>query len=290
MLHQESDLTTMIIIADSGSTKTSWCLCNKESGCARFLQTSGINPYYQDEQEILDVFRTEFTSVPDFVEAVFFYGAGCANPIVNEKVKKELVHWFKTEHVEVGSDLLAAARSLCGHSQGIACILGTGSNSCYYDGHQIVEHVSPLGFILGDEGSGAVIGRNLLADILKNQLSDEVVSRFYEVYKIDEGEILENIYRKPFPNRYAARFCRFIYENLGEPELRELVVKQFQLFFERNVMQYQTVYHVPVHFSGSIAYHFQDILKEVAGDLGLQLGKIISEPLEGLKDFHLNKI
>jgi glucosamine kinase len=278
----------MILIADSGSTKTSWCLCNKQDLSTRFLLTSGINPYYQDEQEILDVLRKEFTSVPVFVESVYFYGAGCANPTVNEKVRNALVNWFKAEHAEVGSDLLAAARSLCGRQPGIACILGTGSNSCYYDGTEIIEHVSPLGFILGDEGSGAVLGKNLLADVLKNQLPDSIIDHFYEVHPISQDEIMENIYRKPFPNRYAARFTRFILENIGEPELRKLVIKQFELFFERNVLQYQTVFHLPVHFSGSIAYHFRDILKEVADSRGLQTGKIIMEPMEGLVDYHLS--
>jgi glucosamine kinase len=278
----------MIIIADSGSTKTTWCLCNKEDGTSRFLHTSGINPYYQDEQEILDVLRKEFTSVPAYVESVFFYGAGCANPTVNEKVRKALIHWFKVENAEVGSDLLAAARSLCGQLPGIACILGTGSNSCYYDGNEIIEHISPLGFILGDEGSGAVLGRNLLADVLKNQLPDAIIEHFYKVHPISQDEIMENIYRKPFPNRYAARFTRFILENIGEPELRQLVTNQFELFFERNVMQYQTVFHLPVHFSGSVAFHFQDILREVAISKGLQVGKIVTEPMDGLIEYHMS--
>ena len=277
----------MIIVADSGSTKTTWCLCETESHATRFVQTAGINPYYQGEKEISATLEKEFTTDPGKVDSVFFYGAGCANHSVNTIVYNAVSRYFGVTRVEVESDLMAAARSLCGHSPGIACILGTGSNSCYYDGKSIVHHVSPLGFILGDEGSGGVLGRKLLSDVLKHQLPSSLIEAFYSKYQTNVSEILENIYRKPFPNRYSARFARFIHENIGEKALRDLVVNEFRQFFLRNVMQYPQSGNCDIHFSGSIAYYFPDLLKEAALSLELQVGKIEKEPIGGLIEFHL---
>jgi N-acetylglucosamine kinase-like BadF-type ATPase len=277
----------MIIVADSGSTKTTWCLCETESRQTRFVQTAGINPYYQGEKEIYSTLEKEFTSVPGVVNSVYFYGAGCANSSVNAIVYNVLSNYFGVTRVEVESDLMAAARSLCGHGPGIACILGTGSNSCYYDGKSIVHHVSPLGFILGDEGSGGVLGRKLLSDILKNQLPSSLAEKFYSRYQTNVAEILENIYRKPFPNRYSAQFTRFIYENIEETALSDLVLNEFQRFFSRNVMQYPQSQKCEIHFSGSIAFYFPELLKKAAASLGVRVGKIVKEPMDGLIDFHL---
>jgi glucosamine kinase len=278
----------MILIADSGSTKTTWCLYNRKDKSTEFLQTAGINPYYQNEQEILEMLKKEFTSGYARVESVYFYGAGCANISVNNIVKEALSGFFQLTAIEVESDLMAAARSLCGHQPGIVCILGTGSNSCYYNGITILRNVSPLGFILGDEGSGGVLGKKLLADVLKNQLPGEIVFRFFEQYKITQSEIMENIYRNPFPNRYAARYTMFILENIREPALRELVFNEFVLFFRRNVMQYSQARESAIHFTGSIAFYFGEILKEAARSLGLLPGKIVREPIAGLIEYHLN--
>ncbi len=276
-----------IIVADSGSTKTTWCLCETGTRRTRFVLTAGINPYYQGENEISTTLKNEFTSDPGKIDSVFFYGAGCANSSVNSIVYNAISKYFGVDRVEVESDLMAAARSLCGHHPGIACILGTGSNSCYYDGKSIVHHVSPLGFILGDEGSGGVLGRKLLSDVLKHQLSSSLIEQFYNRYKTNVSEILENIYRKPFPNRYCAQFTIFIHENIEEEALRDLVVNEFRQFFLRNVMQYPQSRDCDIHFSGSIAYYFPDLLREAALSLGLQIGKIEKEPIGGLIDFHL---
>ncbi len=277
----------MILIADSGSTKTTWYLSGEAGIPSREVQTPGINPYYQEEAEILALLRKEWPSAPAPLEALFFYGAGCAHPEVNEKVRRPLMRWSGCRRVEVGSDLLAAARALCGHAPGIACILGTGSNSCYYDGREIAGHVSPLGFILGDEGSGAVIGRQLLADVLKNQLPSRLIRLFFETYSTSREEILENIYRKPFPNRYAASFTRFIYDHREEPALKNIAIQEFIRFFERNVRQYDQAGHLPVHFCGSIAFYFRELLTAVTGALGMETGKIIREPIGELAAYHL---
>lgn len=276
----------MIIIADSGSTKTTWCLSSHEPGEITTVHTAGINPFYQNETDILNMLSNEFNARHDGVSEVHFYGAGCANPEVNSIVKRALTEFFGINAIEVESDLMAAARSLCRHNAGIACILGTGSNSCYYNGETIKHQVSPLGFILGDEGSGAVIGRRLIADVLKNQLPEPIIRNFFKTEQTTQAEIMENIYRKPFPNRYAARFTRFISENIDEPSLRELVASEFDLFFRRNVLQYPQAKELPVHFAGSIAWYFRDILKEVAGTKNIIIGKIIQSPIHGLLEYH----
>jgi len=276
----------MILIADSGSTKTTWCLAGSVQQERRFIQTSGINPYYQQEPDIFEKLSHEFPQEKWDIKAIYFYGAGCTSQAVNQLVANPLSRFFGTPEVHVFSDLMAAARSLCGRQPGIACILGTGSNSCYYDGENIAKQVSPLGFLLGDEGSGAVLGRTLLSDVLKNQLPAGLITLFYEEYQTTPAEIMENIYKKPFPNRYAAQFSRFLYQHIGQPEIQELVSNGFRAFFIRNVLQYPEALLYPVHFSGSIAFYFSDILTQTAISLGMQTGKIVKDPIEGLVDYH----
>jgi glucosamine kinase len=278
----------MLLIADSGSTKTTWCLVDNGGNARHFVQTSGINPYYQHEEEILEKLRTEFRYDTKQMKAIFFYGAGCTSPTVNQVVQNALSRFFETETIEVGSDLFAAARSLCGHQPGIACILGTGSNSCFYDGEQIVQNVSPLGFILGDEASGAVLGRKLLGDVLKNQLPAALIEAFFAENQVSPAEIMDNIYRKPFPNRYAAHFSRFIFDHIGEPEMKNRVFQEFQTFFKRNVLQYPQARLHAIHFTGSIAFYFQELLREVAVSLELKVGNIVKEPINGLVNYHVD--
>lgn len=276
-----------IIIADSGSTKTTWTLSDPAG--REIMLTSGINPFYQGEEEIFGMLKREFPEKPKGVEALYFYGAGCANEQVNAIVRKALHRYFGVEAIEVQSDLMAAARALCGHEPGIACILGTGSNSCYYDGQQIAAQVSPLGFILGDEGSGGVLGRTFLSDLLKNQLPAPLVKAFYEVYPITPAEILNHIYKQPFPNRYAARFTRFMYDHRQEPAIRNLIMAQFSLFIERNLLQYPAVRELPVQFCGSIAFYFSDFLTEALISHALTPGKMVQDPMEGLVSFHAHQ-
>jgi N-acetylglucosamine kinase-like BadF-type ATPase len=277
----------MILVADSGSTKTTWCLINPKSGKKELFQTAGINPFYQDEATIVNALRTDFETPQRNFEAIYFYSAGCANPVISKVAYGALNNFFNTNTLKVESDLMAAAHALCGTSEGIACILGTGSNSCHYNGSEVVENVSPLGFILGDEGSGAVIGKKLLSDILKKQLPENVRESFFRKYRTDSIEILENIYKKPFPNRYAAGFTKFLSENKSEPSLRNLVLNAFDEFITRNVLQYKMVRELPVHFTGSVAFFFSDLLDTAMKKHRLKLGNIIKDPINGLIDFHL---
>jgi len=276
----------MRLIADSGSTKTTWCILDLNRGKTEFLKTRGINPYYQDHNTIIKTLKEDFESSQRQFDAIYFYGAGCANPEINKTAREALSCFFRANRIEITSDLMAAAHALCGEEEGIACILGTGSNSCYYDGATITANVSPLGFILGDEGSGAVIGKKLLADILKKQLPQEIIELFFNTYKTDAAEILHHIYKKPFPNRYAAGFTHFISEHISYPSLRQLVKTSFNEFLERNVRQYEKAQHLPIHFVGSIAWHFNEILKESLIENNLKPGKIIKDPMPELIEYH----
>ena len=206
----------MILIADSGSTKTDWCLVENGENILRF-QTRGTNPFFQTEEEILEEIETGLLPGLKGVEpsSVHFYGAGCAFPEKNEIIRRAVSRHLPVP-VEVGSDLLAAARALCGDRPGIACILGTGSNSCQYDGKEIVKNVSPLGFILGDEGSGAVLGKLLIGDVLKDQLPPALKELFLSQYELTPASIMDRVYRQPFPNRFLAGFSPFILEHLDE--------------------------------------------------------------------------
>ncbi|WP_456088161.1 ATPase [Parabacteroides sp.] len=275
-----------ILIADGGSTKTDWSVVSGNRETER-IRTRGINPFFQTEEEISAEIRDNL--IPqirqyDAIEAVYFYGAGCAFPEKNEILRRSVMHYLPVS-VEVGSDLLAAARALCGHHPGIACILGTGSNSCLYDGKEIVRNISPLGFILGDEGSGAVLGKLLVGDVLKNQLPAALQKAFFAESGLTPAVIMEKVYKQPFPNRFLASLSPFLLRHMEEPAVYNLVGDSFRAFFARNVMQYGCRDH-PVHLVGSIAWYYQDILKEVAREFGLRLGTIVQSPVQGLIRYH----
>ncbi|TVR74815.1 MAG: ATPase [Marinilabiliales bacterium] len=276
----------MILVADSGSTKTTWCITVETDTEEMCCTTAGINPFLQSPGEISQTLEAEFTLQRGPYSAIFFYGAGCANPQKNEEVRRPLDQFFQADAIHVDSDLMAAARSLCGSRPGIAAIMGTGSNSCYYDGSRIARHVSPLGYILGDEGSGTVLGRKLLSDVLKNQLPEQVREAFYKKYRLGPAEILENVYRKPFPNRFMARFTHFLAEHKEDPAVYRLIIESFTEFFNRNIRQYPEAETMAVNVTGSIGWHFRDILARAAGEAGFSTGIITREPMEGLLDYH----
>ena len=277
----------MILIADSGSTKTDWCLV-EHGEVLQQIFTKGTNPFFQSEEEISNEIATAL--LPQLqaseLDAVYFYGAGCAFPDKIETVRRAILrHLHVKEQVEVSTDMLAAARSLCGHHAGIACIMGTGSNSCYYDGGKIVQNVSPLGFILGDEGSGACLGKLLVGDILKNQMTPELKEKFLSQFNLTPADIIDRVYRKPFPKRFLASLSPFLAQNLNEPCVHNLVLNSFKSFLKRNVMQYDYTSH-EVHFIGSVAYYYKDVLAQAADEMGIRLGTILKSPMEGLIAYH----
>ena len=278
----------MILIADSGSTKTDWCVVEKGE-LVQQIFTKGTNPFFQSEEEISNEIATAL--LPELktneFEAVYFYGAGCGFP---DKIA--VVHRALTKHlnvagnVEVATDMLAAARGLCGREAGIACIMGTGSNSCYYDGESIVANVSPLGFILGDEGSGACLGKLMVGDLLKNQMTPELKEKFLAQFNLTPADIIDRVYRKPFPNRFLASLSPFLAQNISEPCIHELVLNSFKAFFKRNIMQYENYQNLKVNLIGSVAYYYKEVLAEAAEAMGIQLGTIIQSPMEGLIKYH----
>lgn len=276
----------MILIADSGSTKTEWCVTEPE-GIIRQFSTAGTNPYLQTTEEIMEEWELSlFPKLKKYkIEAVYFYGAGCAFPEKRQIISDILASQLETE-VEVYSDLMGAARALCGRFPGIACILGTGSNSCFYDGVEIVEHTPPLGFILGDEGGGAYLGKRLVSDCLKHQLPKPLIQKFMDSYGLTQEAILERVYKVPFANRYLATLSQFLLDNIKEPAIHKLVFNSFTEFLERNVKQYNGSDKFPIHYMGSVAYFYQGILREATMTVGLHPGVIIQTPMEGLISYH----
>ena len=280
----------MILLADSGSTKTDWGLVENGKLVKR-LRTSGMNPFQMSEEAITEEIKTHL--VPDLpgtlLDEVHFYGAGCTKekqPIVERALRANLTI---NGECEVASDMLGAARGICGHKPGIACILGTGSNSCSYDGKNLVKNVSPLGFILGDEGSGAVLGKLLVGDVLKNQMPEAITKRFFEKYKLTSAEIIDRVYRQPKPNTFLASFVPFLEENIDEPKIYNLVKESFRSFLRRNVMQYDGWQTLPIGFNGSIAKIYKKPLLEALEEEGMHLGRIIQAPMEAMVEYHVEK-
>ena len=276
----------MILIAESGSTKTDWILLGSK-GVIKRQQTLGINPYHQNKSSIVNIISS--LNQFDSISKIFFYGAGCAVDEKKRIIKDSLLEIFPDANCEINSDVLAAARSVCGTEKGIACIIGTGSNSCLYNGKDIEHNVPPLGYILGDEGSGAVMGKKLIADILKNLAPAEIKNAFYKKYELDYGEIINKVYKEEAPSRFLAQFTVFLSENIDSPYVSQLVKNSFREFFERNIKQYDNHNSLPIHFIGSIAFYFKKELQIVAKETGLSLGKIQQSPLEGLIQYHLGK-
>ena len=276
----------MILLADSGSTKTDWRIID-QAGKIHQAKTVGLNPYHQSTDDITEILSRELMpqlAVP--VEQVFFYGAGCANEAISQTVERALQTAFPSAEIHVHSDLLAAAHALCGHEPGIACILGTGANSCLYDGKQVVDNVPPLGYILGDEGSGTYIGKELLNRYLKRDLPDPLRSQFAKRCSVTTESVLDNVYRQPQPNRYLAGFAKFAFHHLKHPYVARLVYEGFRQFLEKNVGRYENYQQYKVHFTGSVAFYYSNILRQVANDEGIVIQNIVESPIAGLTLYH----
>lgn len=275
------------LIADSGSTKTRWA-CMTSGQEPEIFVTSGINPVTMKHSEIAELLDNDVTPkiAARGIEEIYFYGAGCGSEKICDGMAKMLAHATGCTKISVDSDLLGAARALCGHSSGIACILGTGSNSCLFDGEEITEHVSPLGFILGDEGSGAVIGRTLVGNILKNQLPEEITEAFYREYEMNTAEVIDKVYHQPMPNKFLASLMPFAARHITHPAIEKMVVEQFQQFFKRNVMNYTNVKEQPIYFTGSVAHHFSSQLRKAAQTMTLNIASITADPLPQLLKYH----
>jgi len=276
----------MILIADSGSTKTDWRLVNETEQVQSF-QTIGFNPYYISEQQILDEFsKSALTEIKQQVTQVFFYGAGCSSAAKSGEIKQALQQFFTKATIEVDHDLLAAARAVSGNKAGLVAILGTGSNTCFFDGTSIVKNVSSLGFILGDEGSGAHLGKTLVTAYLNNELSTELQQAFQQKYQLTLLDILDAVYKKPMPNRFLAQFAPFVLEHKQHPQIVAIINACFSQFFEKHICKYENYQTYPLNMVGSIGFAFKNEIEQVASHFGVNMGIVIKQPIDGLVKFH----
>lgn len=279
----------MKLIADSGSTKTDWRVLTQGQNAYQLI-TNGLNPYYQDTNAIVATLSEQLLPrlVAGEVEAVHFYGAGCANPEANAIVERALRQLFPNLNTaEVSSDMLGAARGACQHEPGIVCILGTGANACCYDGSQITRGIQSLGFWLGDEGSGGYLGKTLVRDYFQNRLPDTLHVAFAARYpQLDRATLLDNAYKKPFPNRYFASFTPFLSEHINHPYANQLVIDAFVLFLQTYVVRFPESMQWPVNFVGSVAHYFAPQLRQAVQTVGCTMGQVLKSPGDGLVEFH----
>lgn len=275
-----------ILIADSGSTKTEWCLIQDNK--KKRVHTQGLSPYFLNEEEISAILLKELmpkmkTATPT---AIYFYGTGCSNPANAAIVKKAIKQHFKSAKISVDHDLMGAAKALCGDEKGVACILGTGSNSCYYNGKKIVKNSPGLGYVLGDEGSGAYLGKKVIQYFLYNTFDEDLMERFKAKFNTNAVEILEAVYKQPLPNRYLASYAIFLAENRGHYMIENIIEDGLNDFFFNHIYKYRESWTMPIHFIGGIAYGFKDVLKDLCSSYELQLGKVLKNPMDGLIKYH----
>ncbi|HRF19607.1 MAG TPA: N-acetylglucosamine kinase [Chitinophagaceae bacterium] len=279
-------MASIKLIADSGATKAEWCLVN--GGKVKTIFTQGISPYFLNTEQITDLLVKELKpKIKNVsVDEVFYYGTGCANPANAKSVKKAITNVVPGAKVAVTHDLMAAARALCGRKKGIACILGTGSNSCYFDGKKIVKNSPGLGYVLGDEGSGAYLGKKVIQYYLYGTFDDELMGRFDVTYTTNKAEILENVYKKPLPNRYLAGFARFLADNRGHYMIENIIEDGLNDFFFNHLCKYRETWTLPVSFAGSVAFGFKDVLQDLCNSYEFELGRVMKNPMEGLLEYH----
>lgn len=275
------------LIADSGATKCEWCVLDNGKK-AKTIITQGISPYFLTGPQITELLEKEL--IPKLkkfqVKDIFFYGTGLANPKNVTVVKSVLKKIFPSAKTEVQNDLLAAARALCGKTKGVACILGTGANSCFYNGKKMVKNSPGLGYVLGDEGSGAYLGKKVIQYYLYNTYDEELRARFEKRFQVTPMEILENVYKKPLANRYLASYAIFLAENRGHYMIENIIEDGLNDFFFTHLYKYRESWTHPIHFVGSIAFGFKDVLKDLCNTYELELGRVLKAPMQGLIEYH----
>ncbi len=248
---------------------------------------TGFNPYYQPISDLKNsVEEILLPLIHEPVTKIFFYASGVSSEKNQEMIRTAFTSYFPEAKIEVGWDLLAAARALCGYEPGIACILGTGSNSCLYDGRKITGNVANLGWILADEGSGTTLGRRLIFDYFRGIMPKPLVAQFHTRFPWTREEVLEKVYQQEKPSAFLASFSKFIFQHLKEPYCYQLVYSSFADFYENNVMKYENYASLKVHFTGSIAFYFSDVLRQVANDKGIIVKNILEAPIAGLALYH----
>lgn len=276
----------MILIADSGSSKTDWRLI-ADNGTIKQHRGIGFNPTYQTKEEMISLLQEDFLlGISNQVDQIFYYGAGCSNVSKKTQVSSSLLSIFPKAEIVIEHDMLAAAKATCGHDAGIACILGTGSNSCDYDGKNIIESMPAPGYILGDFGGGSSIGKKFLQDFIYKDMQESIYQKAVDQLGLSYDVIIHEVYKNPFPGRYMASFCKFLTENKADPYCYLLFLNAFQDFFKRYVMKFEGYHNKQVNFVGSIAFHNSDILRNAAFDLGIHVNLILESPIAGLTLYH----
>jgi glucosamine kinase len=277
------------LIADSGATKCEWCLLY--NGKKKTILTQGISPYFLNEQQIVELLQKELLKkLPKeiVVEQVFYYGTGLSNANNVTIVKKALKKIFPTAKIDANHDLLAAARALCGHTKGVACILGTGSNSCSYNGKKILKNSPGLGYVLGDEGSGAYLGKKVIQYYLYGTFDEELNTLFTKRFQVTKNDILNSVYKQPLANRYLASYAIFLAENRGHYMIENIIEDGLNDFFFTHLYKYPETWTSPIHFVGSVAFGFKDVLKDLCNAYELELGTVLKKPMSGLIEYHTN--
>ncbi|MEJ7768149.1 MAG: N-acetylglucosamine kinase [Chitinophagaceae bacterium] len=274
------------LIADSGSTKCEWCLVYE--GKKKQIITQGISPYFLSGIQVQELIAKDVLPrvKKHHIGEIFFYGTGCKSAANRQMIKAAIAKVFPDANTFIDHDLMAAARAVCGREKGIACILGTGSNSCYYNGKKIVKNSPGLGYVLGDEGSGAYLGKKVIQYFLYNTFDEELLFRFNDKFNTTVEEILENIYKKPLPNRYLASYAIFLAENRGHYMIENIIEDGINDFFFQHICKYRESWTLPIHFVGGIAFGFRDVIKELCRTYEFELGSVLSNPMQGLIKFH----
>jgi glucosamine kinase len=277
----------MILIADSGSTKTDWVLVDENLNRYAFT-TRGFNPFLLTQEQIENILVTEIHIGIDKsqIKQIYFYGAGCSDEIRCGIVREALKKFFSNASIEINHDLLGAAHSLCGTQKGIVAILGTGSNSCLFDGEKITEQIPSLGYILGDEGSGAYISKKFIAAYLYREMPDDLLKKLDTEAAIKKEEILSGLYHSEMPSGYLAGYMKVVQQNISHPFVSSLVKNCFSDFLEHHICRYSSYKEIPMHCTGSVGFHFSELLKVAAQEKNIRIGKIIDKPINSLADYH----
>lgn len=274
------------LIADSGSTKAEWTVIGLPK--KKTINTQGISPYFLSTEQIQDLLTKEL--IPKLkgiaIDEVYYYGTGCANPANVKSISKAIKSVLPKVALDVNHDLTAAARALCGHEPGIACILGTGSNSGFYNGKKITKNSPGLGYVLGDEGSGAYLGKKVLQYYLYGTFDEELKSSFDLTYNIQPSEILDKVYKQPLANRYLASYTQFLVENRGHYMVENIIEDGLNDFFFQHLCKYREIWKHPVNFVGSVAFGFKDVLNTLCDGYEFQLGTVLKKPMNGLIEYH----